>query len=298
MSTRRHWAARVAAILLLFARTISAQSTGSIQGTVSDATGAFIPNATVTVTNQGTGENYTSRTDAAGLYAITSLTPGRYKVEVQAQGFQTVLAQDLALQVSSTVRQDFTVKVASSSTILEVTAAPPAIETSSVTIGQVIDSRTVQEIPLNGRHFTDLALLVAGTVTPPQNGFLTAPLRGQGSFGVNSAGNREDTNNFLVNGINLNDISQNQLTFQPSINTVDEFKMDNSTYAAQYRRNSGPIINIATRAGTNDFHGEVFEYFRNSAMDARNYSYVVEGARHRILEYSCIKHGFAGQQQH
>ncbi|MFZ0594678.1 MAG: TonB-dependent receptor [Bryobacteraceae bacterium] len=271
MSTRRHRAACAAAILFFFAGTLSAQSTGSIQGSVTDSSSAVVPNAKVTITNQGTGETYAAKTDAAGLYAITSLTPGRYKVEVQAQGFQPVVAQDLALQVSSTVRQDFTLRVASSSTILEVTAAPPAIDTSSVTVGQVIDSRTVQEIPLNGRHFTDLALLVAGTVTPPQNGFLSAPLRGQGSFGVNSAGNREDVTNFLVNGINLNDISQNQLTFQPSINTVDEFKMDNSTYPAQYGRNSGAIVNIATRAGTNDFHGELFEYFRNSDMDARNY---------------------------
>jgi hypothetical protein len=129
----------------------------------------------------------------------------------------------------------------------------------------------VQEITLNGRHFVDLGLLIAGSVTPPQNGFLTAPLRGQGSFAFNTAGNREDTVNFMINGINLNDMAQNQITFQPSINTVQEFKVDNSTYSAEYGRNSGAIVNIATRSGSNEWHGEAFEYLRNNYLDARNY---------------------------
>ena len=108
----------------------------------------------------------------------------------------------------------------------------------------------MQEIPLNGRHFVDLALLTPGTVTPPANGFLTAPLRGQGSFSFNSAGAREDSVNFMINGINLSDPNQNQITFQPTINTVDEFKIDNSTFSAEYGRNSGSIVNIATRAAS------------------------------------------------
>ena len=138
-------------------------------------------------------------------------------------------------------------------------------------MGQVIDQRTVQEIPLNGRHFVDLGLLIPGSVAPPQNGFLTAPLRGQGSFAFNTAGNREDTVNFMINGINLNDQVQNQITFQPSINTVSEFKVDNSTLSAEYGRNSGAVVNIATRSGTNDFHGEAFEFYRNESLDARNF---------------------------
>ena len=135
----------------------------------------------------------------------------------------------------------------------------------------MINQRTVQEIPLNGRHFVDLGLLIPGSVTPPQNGFLTAPLRGQGSFAFNTAGNREDTVNFMINGVNLNDMVQNQITFQPSINTVQEFKVDNSTFSAEYGRNSGAIVNIATRSGTNDYHGELFEFLRNDVLDARNF---------------------------
>ncbi len=154
---------------------------------------------------------------------------------------------------------------------MSVIGASPVIETATTSVGQVISQRTVQEIPLNGRHFVDLGLLIPGSVTPPQNGFLTAPLRGQGSFAFNTAGNREDTVNFMINGVNLNDPAQNQITFQPSINTVSEFKVDNSTFSAEYGRNSGAIVNIATRSGANDFHGEVFEFFRDDALDSRNF---------------------------
>lgn len=262
---------KAATIFLFFVTGVWAQSNGTIQGTVTDISGASVPNVNVTIKNEATNETRAIKTDSSGLYSAPSLPPGTYRVEVQAPGFQTVAAPGLTLAVSSTVRQDFKLQVASSSQTLEVTSAAPVINTSSVSVGQVIDSRTVQQIPLNGRHFTDLSLLVAGTVTPPQNGFLSAPLRGQGSFAINTAGNREDTVNFMINGVNLNDIVQNQITFQPSINTVDEFKLDNSTYPAEYGRDSGAIVNIATRAGTNEFHGELFEYLRNDAMDARNY---------------------------
>src|SRR5436305_15022517 len=150
-------------------------------------------------------------------------------------------------------------------------ATTPVIETTSASVGSVVNQRTVQEIPLNGRHFVDLALLVPGTVTPPQNGFLTSPLRGQGTSSFNSAGGREDTVNFMINGVTMTEISQNQITFQPTVNTVDEFKIDNSTFSAEYGRNSGSIVNIATRAGTNQVHGELYDYLRNEAFDARNF---------------------------
>src|SRR5207244_1910366 len=130
---------------------------------------------------------------------------------------------------------------------------------------QVINDKTVQEIPLNGRHFTDLSLLTTGTVTPPANGFLSAPLRGQGSFGINTAGQREDTTNWLVNGINLNDNVQNQITFQPPIDTLAEYKIDNSTFPAQYGRNSGAIVNLDTGPGRSEYAGGLVGIFRTDA---------------------------------
>ncbi len=251
---------------------VLAQSTGGIQGTVTDATGAVIPNAAITVSSASTGQKQTFKTDDAGLYAAPSLPPGNYSVEVKAPGLQTTTASNVIVAVGTTARQDFALSVASASQTVEIQASTPVIETTSASLGTVVNQKTVQEIPLNGRHFVDLALLVPGTVTPPQNGFLTSPLRGQGTSSFNSAGGREDTVNFMINGVNMNDISQNQITFQPTVNTVEEFKIDNSTFSAEYGRNSGSIVNIATRAGTNQIHGEAYDYLRNNALDARNYA--------------------------
>jgi len=230
-----------------------------------------VANATVTVTNQATGESHALKTDSAGLYSEPSLIPGTYKVQAESQGLQTVVANDLIVSVGTPQRQDFSLKVASTNQTVQIESTTPVVDSESVSVGAVINQRTVQEIPLNGRHFVDLALLIPGSVTPPQNGFLTAPLRGQGSFSFNSAGARETAVNFMINGIQMSDMAQNQITLQPTINTVQEFVVNNSTYSAEYGRNSGSIVNIATRSGTNEFHGEVYDFVRNSAMDARNF---------------------------
>src|SRR6266849_3278122 len=262
----------VAATLLVFAPLAFAQSTATLQGTVQDATGASVPNASVTVHNQNTGEERATQTDESGLYVLPSLPVGTYRVEVKSSGMQTVVASNLVLEVGSTVRQDFALKVASTSETVEITAAAPVINESPVSVGTVVNQKTVQEIPLNGRHFVDLALLIPGTVTPPSNGFLTAPLRGQGSFAFNSAGGREDSVNYMINGVNVSDPVQNQITFQPTINTIQEFKVDNQTFSAEYGRNSGSIVNIATRSGSNEWHGELYDFLRNSYFDARNFT--------------------------
>jgi len=256
---------------MIFTVAAVAQTTSSIKGTVTDQTGAAVVGAKVTVKNTSLGIERNALTNSGGDYEVLALPPGSYSVEIQMAGFQPQQANNLSLAVSQNSVQSFSLRVANSTEVVTVEATAPIIETTTMTVGQSIDQRTVQEIPLNGRHFVDLGLLIPGSVTPPQNGFLTAPLRGQGSFAFNTAGNREDTVNFMVNGINLNDMVQNQITFQPSINTVSEFKVDNSTYSAEYGRNSGAIVNIATRSGTNAYHGELFEFLRNNALDARNF---------------------------
>jgi Carboxypeptidase regulatory-like domain/TonB dependent receptor len=258
-------------VILLFSLTAFGQSTATLQGGVTDPKGAVVPNATVTVRNEATSVERSAQTDSDGNYSIASLPVGTYTIEVQAQGFKRDLVQHFAIEVGRTIQRNFELQVGDVSENITVTADAPVIESATTSVGTVINQRTVQEIPLNGRHFVDLGLLIPGSVTPPQNGFLTAPLRGQGSFGLNTAGGREDTVNFMINGINLNDMVQNQITFQPSINTVQEFKADNSTFSAEYGRNSGAIVNIATRSGSNDFHGEFFEFLRNDALDARNF---------------------------
>jgi outer membrane receptor protein involved in Fe transport len=261
-----------AAMALTFVSPAFPQSTGTIQGTVADPAGAPIPNASVTVRDENTGGERMLTTDSAGLYSVPSLPVGTYRVEVKANGMAPTAATHLVLSVSTTVVQNFSLTVSSTSTVVEIASTAALIETASSSVGAVVNQTTVQEIPLNGRHFVDLSYLTPGTVTPPANGSLTAPLRGQGSFSFNSAGAREDSVNFMINGINLNDPSQNQVTFQPTINTVDEFKIDNQTFSAEYGRNSGSIVNIATRSGVNTWHGEAYEYLRNNDLDARNFS--------------------------
>jgi hypothetical protein len=248
-----------------------AQSTATVQGTVTDSKGAVLPNATVIVRNRSTSAERTTQTDSDGNYQVAALPVGVYNIEVRVEGFKTGVADQVTLEVAKTAVQNFQMDVGAISEQVLVSSDVPVIETATTSVGTVINQRTVQEIPLNGRHFVDLGLLIPGSVTPPQNGFLTAPLRGQGSFAFNTAGGREDTVNFMINGVNLNDMVQNQITFQPSINTVQEFKVDNSTVSAEYGRNSGAIVNIATRSGSNDYHGELFEFLRNDIFDARNF---------------------------
>lgn len=260
------------AISFLLSQFVFSQSTGSIGGTVTDAVGSLVPNATVTVRNQATGEEHATKTDVSGVYLVPSLPVGTYRVEVKSPGMQSMVATGIELPVGSSLRQDFSLKVATTTETVEVSGAAPLIDSSTSTLGTVVNQRTVQEIPLNGRHFIDLAMLTPGTVTPPANGFLTAPLRGQGMFAYNTSGAREDSFNPMINGINLSDPNQNQITFQPTINTIDEFKIDNSTFSAEYGRNSGSVLNIATKSGVNTWHGEAYEYLRNDYFDARNWS--------------------------
>lgn len=250
---------------------VLAQSTATLRGTVTDPSGAVMSNVKLVVRNQATSVERTTQTDDNGNYQVAGLTVGLYRVEVQAQGFETQAVTNLKLDVDQTVVRNFQLRVGGVMEEIDVLGGAPVVESTTITVGHVIEQKTVQEIPLNGRRFVDLGLLIPGSVTPPQNGFLTAPLRGQGSFQFNTAGNREDTVNFMINGVNLNDMVQNQITFQPSINTVSEFKVNNSTFSAEYGRNSGAVVNIATRSGSNEFHGEVFDFLRNDALDARNF---------------------------
>jgi len=247
------------------------QSTATLSGTVTDASGGTVPNAKVVATNQATDVASVTQTDAAGSYLFPSLPIGVYRIEVRCPGFRTASVSNLKLEVATAATQNIQLEVGQASQRIEIVADATVLETSTTSMGQVINEKTVQDIPLNGRHFTDLSLLTPGTITPPANGFLSAPLRGQGSFGINTAGQREDTTNWLVNGINLNDNVQNQITFQPPIDTLAEYKIDNSAFPAEYGRNSGAIVNLATRSGSNTYHGEAFEFFRNNALDARNF---------------------------
>lgn len=260
------------ALLLLLGTVPSlAQSTGTIAGTITDPTGAVIPGVQVTAHGNGTGIDRTVNTDSAGTYTIPSLQPGDYRVQVKASGFGLYTVPSLNLPVDQNVTVNAQLKLESAGATVQVDTAAALIDSQTITVGQVIDQQTVQQIPLNGRHFLDLTQLVPGSVVPPASGSLTSASRGLGASSFITSGNREDSANFMINGINLNDLTQGQITFQPSINTTREFKISNSTYSAEYGRSSGSIVNVATRSGENGFHGEAFDYGRNNYFDARNF---------------------------
>src|SRR4030095_8142698 len=216
----------------------------------------------ITMSNQATGEERTAQTDGEGNYQIAALPAGTYRIEVGALGFQTQVVEDISVEVGRTLAQDFRVAVDATSEQVTVTSSRFIIEDGASTVGQVIDRRTVQEIPLNGRYFLDLGLLAPGSVTPSTNGFSTTPNRGLGALAINTAGNREETVNYLMNGITLNNQAFSSISFQPSITTVQEFKIDNSSLSAEYGHTCGATVNIATRSGTSGFHGELFEFLR------------------------------------
>jgi len=260
----------LALALTFVAAPVRAQSTATLQGAVTDAQNAVMPGVTVTIRNAATGIERTAVSDSAGQYVAASLDPGHYLVVAHLEGFKDQNGET-DLGPAQTAVLNFRMSVASLTENVTVIGSSPLIDTATVSVGQAMAEKTVQEIPLNGRHFVDLGPLMPGGSTSPQNAGLSAPLRGQGSFSFMSAGNRETAVNMMVNGINLNDLSNSQVTFQPSINTVSEFKVDNSTFSAEYGRNSGAIVNVATRSGANQLHGEAFDFYRNDALDSRNY---------------------------
>ena len=275
MSSRSLTASPLALLLTVSAfltcSQVHAQSAGDLSGRVADSTGAVVVGVNITVRNRATGLERVARTDGEGNYQIAALPVGVYRVEVRAAGFQTQVVESLIVEIGQSAVQDFRLQVGDFSQEVSVSPAARWVERTTISVGHTVDQRTVQETPLNGRYFLDLALLVPGSVTPSQTGFSSFPSRGVGALAINTAGNREETVNYLINGITLNNLTFSSITFQPSIDTVQEFKVDNSTFSAEYGQSSGAIVSIATRSGTNDFHGEAFEFLRNDALDARNF---------------------------
>lgn len=247
------------------------QSTATITGKIVDQNNAVVSRARVSARNIATSVERLTITDERGTYQLAALPAGNYRLEISATGFRTEIVEQFNVEVARILVQDFHLEVGDVSQIVVVTGDTALVEFATTSVGQVINERTVQEIPLNGRYFIDLGLLIPGSVTPPQNGNLSPPTRGGGSLALNTAGNREDTVNFEINGITLNDQVNNILNFNPPLASIQEFKIDNSTFGAEHGRSSGAIVSVATRSGSQDFHGELYEFFRNNALDARNF---------------------------
>ena len=257
--------------LALLALPLAAQN-ASLVGTVKDQTGGAIPNAKVTLTNTATGVSRTTNADATGNYEFPAVRPGTYQVQAEQAGFQTFVQGGIVLAVDSRLRVDPMLQVGEVTSVVTVEALTTATQTESSSLGSVVENKKIVEIPLNGRFFLDLALLQAGTIVPSTNNrtFLAVP-SGIGISGINASGTREDSTNYMVDGINLSDMVQNQITFQPNIDMIQEFKVQTNAFSAEYGRNAGIIINGVSKSGTNSVHGTAYEFVRNDHFDAKNY---------------------------
>jgi Carboxypeptidase regulatory-like domain/TonB dependent receptor len=259
-------------VLLCSAVPLRAQvDTGTILGTVSDTSGASINNATVTLTNEGTNASLATTTGSDGTYKFTPVRIGSYKLTATAQGFQTVTQRNVNVNVGQDVVTDFTLKPGSVSETIEVASTLPVLETQDASVGQVVDSRNVDNLPLNGRNFTFLAQLAAGVNTPQ------ADTRGNAASGAFAAnGLRPAQNNYLLDGIDNNSdtvdfLNGTNFVVLPPVDAVEEFKVQTSDFSAEFGRSGAAVLNATIKSGTNEFHGAAWEFFRNDKLDAADF---------------------------
>ena len=258
-------------LALSFDATVRAQiDTGAIVGTVRDASGAAVPNASVVLTNTATQEKQRSLTNASGEYQFTALRPGAYSVQVSAQGFASQVRNDIEIHVQSRPSVDFNLAIGSINETVQVTAAEPLLQTQDAVMGGVVQTQQINDLPLNGRRYADLALLSPGiqkNLTNPNN---TAPDR------FSSNGNLETQNYFSLDGIDNNSGSTNLQegsvqTVQPPPDALQEFRVQTRTYSSEFGTSAGAVINASLKSGTNAFHGDLWEFLRNSKLDANSY---------------------------
>ena len=255
----------VVLIAVLSALSLHAQvDTGSISGTVHDPAGAIITNATIEVTNTADGYVSTVTTNHDGLYTVVDLHPGNYRVSVAAPGFQSVTRTGIDLRLQDRLAINFDLAIGQTNSSIEVQSTAAALETETTSLGQVIEDKAIQALPLNGRNYIQLAVLGAGT-TPSQRS------NERNSFVAN--GQREIQNSYVLDGIdNKNKIvgfdSSDAQSIEPIIDAIQEFKVQTATFSAEFGQSAGGVVNVSIRSGSDQFHGSAFEYLRNSWLDA------------------------------
>ena len=264
----------VLAIAVWGAERTHAQVAGAtLTGTVSDPSGAIIPNAQVTITDVATGVSRAVSSNSTGLYIAPNLLPATYEVKVAAQGFKTQVNKGIVLTVGAEQLLDVTLQVGQANQTVEVTTEAPTVELTSSEIGATVNSTTVRELPLNGRSWTDLANLQPGVVAAESHASVNVN-RGFGDQ-VSISGGRPQQNNYRLDGISINDYSNggpgSVIGGNLGVDAIQEFSVLTSNYSAEYGKTSGGVVNAISRSGTNDFHGSVYEFLRNSALDSPGY---------------------------
>ena len=259
-------------VLLFAASPLFAQvDAGAVLGTVTDQSGGVINGAKVVLTNEGTGAIATFTTSSDGGYKFSPVRIGSYKIDVTFQGFQAVTTKGVAVDVGAQVVQNFTLRPGNVSQTIEVSAAAPLLESQDASVGQVVDSKDVNNLPLNGRNFTFLAQLSAGVNTPQSD---TRGNAASGAFTAN--GNRPSMNNYLLDGIDNNSdtvdfLNGTNYVVLPPIDAIQEFKVQSTDFSAEFGRSGAAVVNASIKSGTNELHGAAWEFFRNDKMDAADF---------------------------
>jgi hypothetical protein len=280
MSAQRSWISTLCLLLalhLLSARAFAQTGAGSLTGIVADQSGGKVPGATVTATNQATNVAYTAVSNEAGNYSITSVPVGAYVLKAELSGFKTATTNPLQVEAKAVVRMDFTLEIGAVEETILVAGESPLLQTETVTVGEVISGTTVVSLPLNGRNTGQLSLLLPGTVTPNPGSFTgVRNLSGGGRPFVN--GNREQTNNYMFDGVDMNESIDNVVAYQPSPDALAEISVETNNYAADTGNVAGAVISNVMKSGTNVVRGNAFEFYRNSDFDSNTWDNIRSGA--------------------
>src|SRR5688572_20186650 len=250
---------------VLHAQTVTA----TLTGTVMDPTGAVLPGVSVKATNQGTQVDYATVANDAGVYTLPFLPVGTYVISTEMTGFKKSVTNPIKLEVNQTAKVDLTLELGQISDTVSVSGVAPMLQTESTVVGNVISGHTTTALPLNGRNFQQLTLLVPGTINPNPAGFNGVGMQTQGRPYVN--GNREQGNAFLLDGVSIDETIDNRISFKPNVDAIAEFKVETSNSSAEFGNVTGATINASLKSGTNEFHGNLFEFIRNDALDANTW---------------------------
>ena len=286
----RYW---LLCLVGLFHSAWSQEVTAAITGSVVDPTGASIVGATITAKDTERETAYTVQTNSAGVFHIPRLPVGTYELKVGAPGFQTAIYRSITLVLNQTARVDFQLKIGQATETVDVTSTPPLLHTDTTQLSTVIDSHTNVDLPLLSRNYIQLALLAPGSVHPdPQT--LTS---GDGPSGAGRPyinGNREQANNFLLDGMDNNQVSDNLVGFSPSVDAIQEFSLITQNASAEFGNFQGGIVSASIKSGTNSYHGNVFEFFRNDVLNANNWANNFQGLPKPALRWNMFGATFGG----
>ncbi len=258
-------------LVAAFALPSAAQTFGEITGTVTDATGAIVVGASLTVVNTSTNQVRRVETNQTGNYSLPFLVPGNYDVQAESSGFKTATRKGVDLQVGAVARINFVLEIGEISQRVEVAGGAPLLTTESTAVGTVIENKRIVELPLNGRNYLQLVALSPNVVAEGGaggGGGLQGGERTRMAFSI--AGQRLEFNRYTLDGVENTDVNFNTYVIRPSIDALQEFKVQSGVYSAEFGRATSQI-NATTKSGSNDFHGSVFEFLRNSTLDAKEW---------------------------